>query len=32
MTEERIITAATITTGEKPDGKELKELIKKTEA
>lgn len=31
MTEERIITAATITTGEKPDGKELKKLIKKTE-
>lgn len=31
MTEERIITAATITTGEKPDGKELKELVDKTE-
>ena len=31
MTKERIITAATITTGEKPDGKELKNLIDKTE-
>lgn len=31
MTEERIITAATITTGEKPDGKELKALVEKTE-
>lgn len=31
MTEERIITAATITTGEKPYGKELKELVDKTE-
>lgn len=30
MTEERIITAATITTGEKNDGKELKSLITKT--
>lgn len=30
MTEERIITAATITTGEKNDGKELKSLINKT--
>lgn len=32
MTEERIITAATITTGEKPDGKELGTLIEKTES
>ncbi len=30
MTEERIITAATITSGEKHDGKELKELVDKT--
>lgn len=30
MTEERIITAATVTSGEKPDGKELIELIEKT--
>ena len=30
MTEERIITAATVTTGEKHDGKELQELAKKT--
>lgn len=30
MTEERLITAATITTGEKHDGKELKELIEKS--
>lgn len=30
MSEERIITAATITTGEKNDGKQLKELIKKS--
>lgn len=30
MTEERIITAATITTGEKNDGKELEALINKT--
>ncbi len=27
MTEERIITAATITSGEKTDGKELPELV-----
>ena len=32
MTEERIITAATITTGEKNDGKELKELYNKSKA
>jgi len=31
MSEERIITAATITTGEKSDGKELKTLIYKSE-
>jgi IS5 family transposase len=30
MTPERIITAATITSGEKPDGKELIDLIKKS--
>ena len=30
MTEERIITAATITSGEKTDGKELPELIRKS--
>lgn len=30
MTEERIITAATITTGEKNDGKQLKELLEKS--
>ena len=30
MTEERIITAATITTGEKNDGKELKTLVDKS--
>ena len=30
MTEERIITAATITSGEKPDGKELSLLVKKS--
>lgn len=30
MTEERIITAATITTGEKNDGKELQELVNKS--
>lgn len=30
MTEERIITAATITTGEKNDGKELENLYKKS--
>lgn len=32
MTEERIITAATITSGEKPDGKELSELVQKSRA
>jgi hypothetical protein len=32
MTPERLITAVTITTGEKPDGKELETLIEKTEA
>lgn len=32
MTEERIITAATITTGEKNDGKELAELYKKSKS
>ena len=31
MTPERIITAATVTSGEKPDGKELPELVKKME-
>lgn len=30
MTEERIITAATITSGEKTDGKELLELVRKS--
>lgn len=30
MTEERIITAATITSGEKPDGKELPALVRKS--
>ena len=30
MTPERIITAATVTTGEKHDGKELKALVEKT--
>ena len=30
MTEERIITAATITSGEKTDGKELPELVRKS--
>ena len=30
MTPERIITAATVTTGEKHDGKELKTLVEKT--
>lgn len=30
MTEERIITAATVTSGEKHDGKQLKELIDKS--
>ncbi|WP_110930239.1 IS1182 family transposase [Paenibacillus bouchesdurhonensis] len=32
MTEERIITAAVITTGEKNDGKQLKTLIEKSQA
>ena len=32
MTPERIITAATITTGEKHDGKELKKLVEKSQA
>lgn len=32
MTEERIITAATITSGEKTDGKELPELVQKSKA
>ena len=32
MTEERIITAATITTGEKNDGKELETLYNKSKA
>jgi len=32
MTEERIITAAVITSGEKHDGKQLKSLIQKSEA
>ena len=32
MTPERIITAATITSGEKHDGKELKELIEKSQS
>jgi len=31
MSEERIITAATITTGEKSDGKELEQLVEKSE-
>ena len=31
MTDERIITAATITSGEKHDGKQLAELLKKSE-
>ena len=30
MTEERIITAATITSGEKTDGKELPKLVQKS--
>lgn len=30
MTEERIITAATVTSGEKHDGKQLKELVEKS--
>jgi IS5 family transposase len=32
MTEERIITAAIVTTGEKNDGKQLQELIEKSKA
>lgn len=32
MTPERIITAVTITTGEKHDGKELKKLVKKSQS
>jgi len=32
MNEERIITAATITTGEQPDGKQLQTLIEKSKA
>jgi len=32
MTEERIITAAIVTTGEKHDGKQLQELIEKSQA
>lgn len=32
MSEERIITAATITSGEKPDGKELSLLVQKSRA
>ena len=32
MTEERIITAATITSGEKTDGKELPTLVRKSRA
>lgn len=32
MSEERIITAATITTGEQPDGKQLQTLIEKSKA
>ncbi len=32
MTEERIITVATITSGEKPNGKELLALVKKSRA
>ena len=31
MTPERIITAATITTGEKHDGKELQKLVEKSQ-
>ena len=30
MSEERIITAATVTTGEKADGKELQTLVEKS--
>ena len=32
MTPEMIVTAATVTTGEKPDGKELKELVNKSKS
>ena len=32
MTQERIITAATITSGEKHDGKEMQKLVEKTQA
>ena len=32
MTEERIITAATVTSGEKHDGKQLRELVEKSRA
>lgn len=32
MTEERIITAAVVTTGERHDGKQLEELVEKSEA
>ena len=32
MTEERIITVATITSGEKTDGKELPKLVQKSKA
>ena len=32
MTEDRIITAAVITTGERSDGKQLQELVEKSEA
>lgn len=32
ITEERIITAATVTSGEKHDGKQLQELVEKSEA
>ena len=32
MTEERIITAAIVTTGEKNDGKQLQTLIEKSQA
>ena len=32
MTPERIITAATITSGEKHDGKQLQKLVEKSQA
>lgn len=32
MTEERVITSATVTSGEKHDGKQLKELVQKSVA